>query len=246
MKLAKLGKQIKSAAVCCMTACMVSHAFAGVFNVSPLRVALAPKHITQPLSLTNEGDEPLVVQVQPMQWTQENGEEVCKPTNDVLASPPIITIPPHGAQIVRVGLRRSFDPNRELSYRLFLTEMPSAATAESIGIQMRLRISLPVFVVSNTAAKPALAWSLIRTQEGGALLRVKNDGDAHAQVAHIQLSEGDQLISKLNDAVYLLPGSKREWPLTIELGKTIGSDPVRLQAYMDGGDVNSLLTPQAY
>lgn len=229
-----------------LLACMTPNAFAGVFNVSPVRVELAPRRTTQPLTLTNNGEEPLVVQIQAMQWTQEKEEEKYTPSDEVLATPPIITIPAHGSQTVRVGLRREIDPNRELSYRLYLTEIAGSAKTQTTGIQMRFRISLPVFVAGNPSAKPVLKWNLVHTAEGKTLLQVKNAGTVHAQIADIRLSppDSEKVLARQNKGVYLLPGSAREWTLKPEPGQTIGMEALRLQAYMDADNVDSLLTPQ--
>ena len=61
-------------------------------------------------------------------------------------SPPIATIAPDKEQIIRVGLRRAPDKERELSYRLFLQEVPAPPKPGFQGLQVALRVGLPVFV----------------------------------------------------------------------------------------------------
>ena len=221
--------------------------WAATFNVSPIRVGLSAQRPIVPLSVRNEGDEPMVVQVQVVRWSQNNGEDVYDSTNDILATPPIVTVPPHGTQIVRVGLRRGVDPERELSYRVYLAEVPAPPAADATRVHVALRIGLPVFVGSPAAPKPALAWKVVSGDDGIAMLRVKNDGKAHAQVANVRLLSGAdrQPLARYPSPAYVLPGSAQEWRLQLEPGKRLGPDPVRLQAFMDAGDVDVDLTPQA-
>ena len=111
---------------------------------------------------------------------------------------------------------------------------------------MSLRIGLPVFVTGAAVTKPDLQWALVTSAPGVSRLRVKNDGNVHAQLADIRLLEmaNDQTIARQPTPAYLLPGTVREWALQLEPGKAIGTQRVRLQAYMDAGDVNTDLLPQ--
>ena len=59
--------------------------------------------------LPNHGQAAAVVQLEPMAWAHMAGKDTYTPTNEILATPPIFTIPAGGAQIVRVGLRRAVD-----------------------------------------------------------------------------------------------------------------------------------------
>lgn len=220
---------------------------AATFNVSPIRVGLSAQRPIVPLSVRNEGDAPMVVQVQVVQWAQIDGQDVYESTKDILATPPIVTVPPRSTQIVRVGLRRSVDPERELSYRVYLAEVPAPPAADATRVHVALRIGLPVFVSSPAAPKPALSWKVLPREDGVATLRVNNEGNAHAQIANVRLlsSADRQPLARYSSPAYLLPGSAQEWRLQLEPGKRLGPDPVRLQAYMDAGDVDVELTPQA-
>ena len=220
---------------------------AATFNVSPIRVGLSAQRPIVPLSVRNEGDEPMVVQVQAVRWSQKNGEDVYDSTNDILATPPIITGPPRGTQIVRVGLRRGVDPERELSYRVYLAEVPAPPVSDTTRVHVALRIGLPVFVSGPVLPKPALSWKVVPSEDGAAMLRVKNEGNAHAQIANVRLlsSADRQPLARYPSPAYLLPGSAQELRLQLEPGKRLGLDPVRLQAYMDAGDVDVDITPQA-
>src|SRR4051812_46070459 len=106
----------------------VGVANAGSFAVNPVRATLSAKQTVSSLVVRNSGSESTVIQLEVVNWAQEDGKDVYTPTKELLATPPIFTVPPGGSQVVRVGLRRATDSQRELAYRLFLQEVPPAKT----------------------------------------------------------------------------------------------------------------------
>ena len=98
---------------------------------------------------------------------RSTGEERLTPTRDLLVSPAVFTLPQNGSQLVRVALRGApADPTRELSYRLILQEVPQPANPDFSGLQVALRLSIPVFVANAGATGPALAWSAAASGDG--------------------------------------------------------------------------------
>src|SRR5712692_1255538 len=83
-----------------------ARAQAGAFNVSPVRIALSQTHPTAILTMQNNGDQAVVVQIEVMAWSQADGKDIYTLSRDLLANPPIFTLVPQGTQIVRIGLRR--------------------------------------------------------------------------------------------------------------------------------------------
>src|SRR4051812_25084224 len=101
---------------------------AGSFAVNPVRATLSAKQPVGSLVVQNQGSEPTVIQLETGRWAQQDGKDVYVPTKEILAPPPIFTVPAGGSQIVRVGMRRAAEPGRELTYRLFLQEVPQTKT----------------------------------------------------------------------------------------------------------------------
>src|SRR5689334_12280243 len=99
-------------------------AHAGSFTVNPVRVTLSATQGVAAITVRNVGTEPTVVQLETSSWSQHGGQDALASTTEVLATPPIITTPPRASRIIRVGLRRPADPERELTYRLFLRQIP--------------------------------------------------------------------------------------------------------------------------
>lgn len=224
-------------ALCALAA--ATTAVAGAFSLSPIRLEFSGAGRTQVLTVHNDEDRPVVVQLRTLAWSQEQGADQLTDTHELLATPPLFTVPAKGEQIVRVALRRAADPVRELDYRLVLEEVPPAAPKDFLGLQVALRVSLPVFVQPVARAKPSLAWSAVRNADGRLVLRARNDGTAHVQVLDFDLraTGGDDALT-LHNAVarYLLPGSATEWPIDAPAG----SGPVthlQLRGASDQGDI---------
>ena len=206
-------------------------AAAGSFSISPLRADLTAQVKTAALKVRNEDAVVVVVQAETMAWSQADGQEVLEPTGDLLVSPPLFTLQPGAEQVVRVALRRGPDAERELSYRLVLQEVPQKASPGFTGLNMVLRLSLPVFVASAVPATPDLTWSAHRI-DGKLLVRAENAGKLHARVLNFTLaSAGDAFEQSV--VAYVLPGQFREWALD-DAGQLSGV--IRLTGHTDDGD----------
>lgn len=232
-----LGRALGGLALLALAAFGPGSASAGSFSVNPVRVTLTGGQTVGALTVLNNGDEPTVVQLEVVNWSQRDGNDVYWQTKEILATPPIFTVPPGGSQIVRVGLRRPPDAQRELAYRLFLQEVPPPPKPGFQGLQVALRLSIPVFVVPTALVKPALQWQAFRAGAGDIKVRATNTGTAHVQLANFTLSaSGGAGLGTQQAAAYLLPGQSRDW--TIKKDAAAGS-ALHVVAQTDGGDMQS-------
>jgi fimbrial chaperone protein len=184
----------------------------GDFGVVPLRLDVSQDVKATTVQITNNGTEPVVIQTQTVTWTQPDGIDKYVVTEDILASPPIVKIPGKSKQIVRVGLLRKPDSKRELTYRLFLEEVPQPNQQET-GVGFALRIGLPVFVAPlSKKAVPLVEWLVTQGEAGKLLVTGKNIGTAHARGPKVKVlsSSGDTVLDKQLDG-YLLSGETRTW-----------------------------------
>ena len=74
--------------------------------VSPVRVDLSARKATAAMTVRNDSDQPVVIQLQTVAWSQAGGQDSTTPTSDLIATPPLFTLPAQSSQIVRVGLRK--------------------------------------------------------------------------------------------------------------------------------------------
>ena len=79
-----------------------SVASAASFGVSPVRVTLSESQSMGVLTVRNDGNEPASLQMEVLSWSQAQGQDVLTPTRELLANPPIFTVPACGSQLVRV------------------------------------------------------------------------------------------------------------------------------------------------
>lgn len=211
-------------------------AWAGSFAVDPVRLNLSATAPTAALTVRNTGDASTLVQLELVAWAMENAQEQYTPTDDLLATPPIFTIAPGQSQIVRVGLRRPAAGPREKSYRLFLQEPPVQRQGDQVqGLQVALRIGIPVFVAPAAPARPDVQWRTLRVDEDAIRIEAANAGNAHMKLTGISLRSGEQEWAVQDGFAYLLPGDTRYW-----IVRTAGAAPdgfLTLRAATEDGAV---------
>ncbi len=189
---------------------------AGDFTVSPVRIFMAPADRAVAVTITNQGDSPLVMQADLYEWRQTaDGEEELELTEDIFLSPPIITLEPQSRQVVRLARLSTAVPPEQLTYRLIVREIPEALPPQDgIAVQVALALSLPVFISPNNA-RARLDCELLRQAPESLEVWCENIGSAYAQPREITFSSstGDALV-QLEPADYILPGIKRRYELT--------------------------------
>src|ERR1700722_9498766 len=110
----------------------------GSFSVNPWRVVLSAARPVAALEVHNDGAEASVVQLDLVAWTQGDNTDVYAETGELLATPPILTLPPGGSRVVRIGLGGAPDRARELTYRLYIQEIPPPLATDFQGMRMTL------------------------------------------------------------------------------------------------------------
>ena len=212
-------------------------ACASALALNPVRVSLDAGHPVGMLTLRNDGDQGTVVQLQASVWAQVDGKDVYTATTEIVATPPVFTVPPGGSQIVRVGLRHPAAAPRELSYRLFLQEVPPPPKRDFKGLRVAMRFGVPVFATSITArdglnptAAPTLQWHLKRAA-GGLVVSVSNPGNVHVQLVELTIGKpgATQALGRHATAEYVLAGQTRDLPIDIDAIPPDGT-PLRIHA----------------
>jgi fimbrial chaperone protein len=218
---------------------------AGSFQVNPIRVEIAKGATTAALTVRNDGDESTVIQATMVGWTQDDsGQDLYTPTTEALVTPPIMTIPPGGEQIVRVGLRRAADPQRELTYRLYLTEVPPPPKPGFTGLQVALRVGVPVFVPPLAPAIRRLEWSAQIAADGAIRLSAQNTGNTHVQVTDFELAlpGASEPLARQSALAYVLTGQRRLWTLPVPADRVKAVSALRLKAFTDAGEIDTPVT----
>jgi len=180
-------------------------------TVLPVTIQLKPGETAATLTIINEGDSDASVQIRAMAWSQPGGTDQLAASNDVMISPPLATIAPRAAQVVRVVLGRA-PVGHEGSYRILVDQVPPKAVPGTVRIALRL--SIPVFAEPSTRTAQQLRYKVERQGEQ-AWLVATNDGTRHAALRNIALTTGDGRLLKTDAGVspYILPGATHRWAI---------------------------------
>jgi fimbrial chaperone protein len=194
---------------------MATQAVGGAFAVAPIRVELRPGQGAAELTVHNETDAATLIQVRAVSWSQQDGAEQFADTRELLITPPVFTLPANGEQIIRLALRRKPDPAHELSYRIFVQEVPAAAAPDARQLTVALRISLPVFV-QPASTRPDLQWTSKWLPDGRLELDASNQGGMHLQITDFDVDFGAGVVlNATRTSKYVLNGSHASWTVTV-------------------------------
>jgi fimbrial chaperone protein len=179
---------------------------AGSFSVSPVIVSLEPAQRSTALSIENAGSASTAVRVRLYRWTQTDGEDRYTPTDELIASPPIFTLPAHGKQLLRVGPRSGVPSG---AYRIMIEEI-AGPDPKPDGIAILLRLNVPLYAYDARGAAD-LRWTGWIDDAGNLSLEATNAGDYYDQVVEIAKAgdEGDKTLTSRMGVV--LPGGSQRW-----------------------------------
>jgi fimbrial chaperone protein len=215
-------------------------AFAGVFSVTPVRMYMAPNDRAIAVTITNEGDEELVMQADLYLWKQKpGGVDDLTLTEDLFLSPPIIKLAPKSRQVVRLARLSNARPTEQLTYRMIVREVPEAKAAKKdLQLQIALAFSMPVFI-TPPGAKGKLDCAGEKVSPDTIRATCENTGTGYSHPTSFLLTQatGGKIASQETGG-YLLPGIKR----TFDIKRTEGSIPggkAKLVATFDDGSTQS-------
>lgn len=218
-----------------LTGLCAGAAQAQALTVLPVSIQMAPGQQATTLTIINQGDKPTSVQVRGFNWIQKDGADQLIPTESLVRSPPLGTIPPGSSQVVRLVLRAPVT-TKEGTYRVLLDQIPGPA--EPGTVRLALRLSIPVFVEPATRTASHLSW---RVQNSGAetYLVAVNDGTRHDMVRDIAVGSGGEGGMKVTaGSPYVLAGSTRRWLIT-GIGHPLASgSSVRLTGIDNAGAID--------
>ena len=204
-----------------------------VLQVSPVRLQFEPQQHAQALQVANHGTQALDAQVRVFRWTQENGQDVLAPIDDIVVSPAILKVVPGQQQTVRIIRVKPITSAAELSYRVLVDELPNkSAPTQRAGLKVLMRYSIPLFIAHQPAqastkrqrsAPPAASLTdlsavsaqLVPSPSGKHQLSVRNDGATHLRITNLSVASANGGVQPLGSGLtgYVLPGQQMSWPL---------------------------------
>ena len=222
------------ASVTCLTAA------AGEFSVTPVRIFMTPRDRAVAVTVTNEGDEEVVMQAEVYAWGQKpDGSDELTQTDDLILTPPILKLAPKSRQVVRLARLVPPPASGEQTYRMIIREIPEARERPGITMQVALAFSMPIFITTPTA-KRDLRCVPERSSANTVKVKCDNSGTAYAQIRSIEITDpAGKEIAVRPIAGYLLPKVHRDFDVTKQDGRIPGG-PVKVQLALDDGTMQSI------
>jgi fimbrial chaperone protein len=202
-------------------------------------VILAKGESAATVTVTNSGTAPVTAQLRLFAWDQQQNEDKLDPTSALVASPPMLQIPPGSSQTIRVVRVLTTPPTSEESYRLIVDEIPDRTVRDAgTGVVVQLRYSVPVFVLpkpndkANAVVKATLSGDAL-------LLDVANRGKVHAQISNITLAYANGSTTTVGAGLvgYVLPAKQRQWKLDLPKEADRPGKPTRVRATVNGKEL---------
>ena len=237
-----LRRTLKSAPSLILATAYIA-ANAGVFSVTPVRLYMTQRDRAIAVTLTNEGDTPIVLQADINTWSQKpDGTDELVLTEDLILAPPIIKLAPKARQVVRLALLKPADASRQLTYRMIIREVPEALPSSGIEVPIALALSMPVFI-TPPVAKRLVACSARRAEARAITLSCSNTGTAYAQIREASVTRGGQTVARFEGGSYILPGASKLVSLKAE--KDVSAGDAQLVVTFDDGQslTNSIALP---
>ncbi|UXM94074.1 fimbria/pilus periplasmic chaperone [Bartonella sp. HY329] len=186
-------------------------------TVMPLVLDVKPPKVSDNIMVRNTSRMPVRLQVRAYRWQQKGGKDYYAPTNDVIVTPPFVSVKAGGVATVRVSRVAKGAVTKQETYRVFVDQIPPSALRtngageSSAGVSMVLRQVVPVFFSPGTGGGTAVQSGMsfvAQPAAGGFNVTATNRGSNRVRMADVFLLAGGQVIgSKSKLAGYALPGS---------------------------------------
>lgn len=195
---------------------LVNTTFASAIEVAPTKVFFNQDQKFTFVTVKNLSNEKVFIQAELLSWQQDGNKNLYNPSHDMILSPPLFVIEAKSQQILRLGRKKlDMSPNTketEQSYRLLLSELPDQFK-NAKGLQMMLRLNLPIFIQPEKASNLELQWTKKIINNKDVQLTIYNPNNTHKMINKIELKDklDKKLYDKQNAFIYLLPQQKYSW-----------------------------------
>ncbi len=220
-------------------ACNLAHA--GSLQVEPVLVDVTAPSAASTVTLRNEGATPIDAQIRVFRWSLVDGQEKLEPTDDVVASPPSVTLTPKGQYIARIVRVSKRPVTGEESYRLLVDQLPDLSQQKNGTVNLLVRYSIPVCFGAPDKKSPTVSWSLA-IKGDKITLTARNNGERRLRISALSLRDANgRSISFGNGlAGYALGQSTKSWtaPGSARGFATNGSASISAQS--DNGPIQAV------
>ena len=205
------------------TAASAGRLDASNFTVNPMQVVFTPARKSAVVTLKNISRVEIRFQIRVFTWEQSpRGEMQLGQTSDVVFFLQLLVLGPGQQRPIRLGITGSIG-SVEKAYRIFFEELPAGdrpVQAAANGVQMRVKIGLPIFLTPTNRGTAVVQTHNPRLADGKVVLAVENSGNSHVVVDGVRVrgldAGGQRLFERSVKGWYLLAKhvSDYEVPLT--------------------------------
>ena len=185
---------------------------AAALRVEPVLVEVFAPGAASTLTLRNDDNSEVTIQIRVFKWSQANGKEMLEPTADVVASPPAVKLAPRTDYVARI-VRTTKQPIQvEESYRILVDQLPRTQGKLPHQVNLLIRQSIPVFFDPRQDMQAAVTWSL--AYDGPRLVvTAQNSGQRRLRISALTLrDDAGRTISFGGGLVgYVLSHSAMSW-----------------------------------
>ena len=193
------------------------------FTLKPMQVVFTPTRKSAVVTLKNVSKDEMRFQIRVFTWEQTpRGEMQLGETTDVVFFPQLLVLGPGQQRPIRLGITGSIG-SVEKAYRIFFEELPAAdrpVQAVGNGVQMRVKVGLPIFVSPTNRGTAMVTTHNARVADGNVALRIENAGMSHVVIDSVRVRgldvSGQRLFERGIKGWYVLAkhSSEYEVPLT--------------------------------
>ena len=189
------------------------HGYSANFSLNPIRVYFDGSSKTNILSITNNSDDSISVQLRAYAWTQnEKGENSYDLTKDIVFFPKIANIKKGEKKIVRLGTRVP-QGKQEKTYRLYIEEIPNLKKMDRTAVNIVMKIGVPIFLAPVKVEPKGLVKEM-DLDAGSFHAKLINDGNVHFILRAINVQgrneAGEEIFREEIGGRYLHSGNAKD------------------------------------
>ena len=195
------------------------------FTVNPMQVVFTPTRKSAVVTLKNVSKAEIRFQIHVFTWEQSpRGQMQLSDTRDVVLFPQLLVLGPGQQRPIRLGITGSIG-SVEKAYRIFFEELPAAerpVQAVATGVQMRVKVGLPIFVSPANRGTAVVQTHNARVADGKVALAVENSGISHVIIDAVRVrgldAGGQRLFERGIKGWYLLAKHRNEYEVPLTSG----------------------------
>ena len=217
----------------------ISPSQAQSLKVSPFMIDLPQGGASTIVTLETDKKEGVAVQARVFRWSQADGEDKLEKTEDVVVSPPVLTVRSGVSSTIRLVRVAKSPVSGEETYRIFIDEIPDRKNLQAGSVALAIRQSVPVFFAGIDARPGSIAWRAVE-RRGKLVLEASNAGQKRVKLLRLAVTdEKNHDLVKNGGLAYVLGGQTKAWELSgAAAGKTL-----TIKAESDTGTVNASAVP---